>query len=89
MEDTIMIRKRAVIFMHITKDRDSAGLLIEQLRYAGIVKIVTESEIDSGTSYMLEINCPHGLNDRVWAKQNADRMKSFGINAEDTFSSAG
>jgi hypothetical protein len=87
MEGTTMARKRCVLFQHITKDRDSAGLLIEQLRYAGLVKVIKETEIESGTAYMLEINCPKGLNDLVWAQQNAERMRSFGINAQDAFSS--
>jgi hypothetical protein len=81
------------LFQHITSyGADTSGLLIEQLRYAGLLKVVRETEIDNhdgtySTAYMLEVNCPHGLDDEVWARQNAERMRSFGINAQDPWRS--
>lgn len=51
-----------------------AGLLVEQLRYAGIVNREGQKEFT--------IWCPPGLNGSVWQSQNSDRMASFGIHAE-------
>lgn len=51
----------------------SAKLLLEQLRYAGLVKL-TEGSFD--------IMAPHGHGDgKVWAEQNAERMRSFHLDA--------
>lgn len=63
----------------------SAGLLIEQLRYAGVVTVVrqTDDADGNGTWYVLRLHCPAGTGSpAVWADQNAARMQSFGLNAE-------
>lgn len=61
----------------------SAGLLIEQLRYANLVHVVKESTDDlNQTVYMLELVAPKGMDQRVWVDQNAKRMQSFGLNAQ-------
>jgi hypothetical protein len=60
-----------------TDPRDRSGLLLEQLRYAGHVRILAER----ADYQIVEIPCPKGLNDKVWSEQNAARMKSFGLNA--------
>lgn len=88
-----MKRERCVLFQWVVKDYDPAqptdtGMFIEQLRYAGIVNIVKENHVDNETTYMLELKAPRGLTGdgvRVWAFQNANRMQSFGINAQDTW----
>ena len=49
------------------------GLLIEQLRYMGFVKVHSDTSID--------FHCPHGLDSEIWARQNSERMRSFGFNA--------
>ena len=79
-------RKHAIQFLHIASSARGAdaGLLIEQLRHAGIVSVVSEKAVgEDRVAYMLQIRCPHGLNDVSWAARNAERMRSFGINATD------
>lgn len=84
-----MKRKRCVLFQWTVPDHNtgSVGMLIEQLRYAGLVKVVKETDNENGRAFVLEINAPKGYDDRAWAHQNVNRMKSFGINAVDTFAS--
>jgi len=73
----------AVQFMFLSGDNiHGAGLLIEQLRYAGKLSVVRENVVETGTWYVLQIRPPHGYNDVRWAQQNVERMQSFGINAE-------
>lgn len=61
----------------------NAGLLIENLRAAGVVSVIKETHKDDGVFILLEIRCPRGPYDmRNWADANASRMKSFGLNAE-------
>lgn len=60
----------------------NGGLLIEQLRSAGVVHVVKERHEMEGCYYLLEIRCPRGPYDlRMWADMNASRMQSFGLNA--------
>lgn len=60
-------------------DAESAILntLLECFRYAGLVKLGP----DNGNSMSFDIRCPQGLNSKIWAEQNAARIKSFGLNA--------
>jgi hypothetical protein len=56
------------------------GVWIEQLRHMGVLKVLKEE--DDRT--ILEIEYPgstHSINTRIWAEQESERMKSFGINA--------
>lgn len=54
------------------------GFWVEQLRYAGIVRVLAEFVNRS----VLELRPPLGeANSNVWAQQQAERMRSFGINA--------
>lgn len=55
-------------------DKDSAMLLVEQLRYAGLITKEGENAFT--------ILPPKGVSSDVWALQNAKRMRSFGIIAE-------
>lgn len=86
-----MKRERCILLQWIAKDtNDASGLLVEQLRYAGLVRVVKESHDDEHeqTVYMLEVKAPRGITGdgvRVWAEQNASRMKSFGFNAADSW----
>lgn len=59
------------------KPNDRSGLLIEQLRRAGIIKVQT---MDNGDQ-MLTISCPPGYKPKEWHDMNVSRMKSFGITA--------
>lgn len=72
--------RKAVQFLWLKSEAHghTAELLIEQLRYMGVVSIVTESD----ESYVLQIQEPRGVEaGGLWADQNAERMQSFGINA--------
>lgn len=53
---------------------------LESLRYAGLI---TVHEVDPNglTNVCFDLLPPHGVNDKVWAEQNAERMRSFGFNA--------
>lgn len=78
------MREPCVLFQWVVEPQEThVAMLIEQLRYAGIVSIVKEDTVDGmDTTYMLELRAPKGVDARVWADQNARRMQSFGINAE-------
>jgi len=56
------------------------GEFIECMRYAGMIKI----HRDDGTGMCFDLLPPGypGIDTRIWAQMNADRMKSFGFNAE-------
>lgn len=66
------------------------GCLIEQLRYAGILRVVKETyleeareiEQESGTRWLLEISAPKGMDQRVWVDHNVNRMLTFNLVAE-------
>jgi hypothetical protein len=56
-----------------------SGLWVEQLRYMDLVKVLG----DFDTHQVLEFKCPYPTvaTSKTWAEQQAERMKSFGINA--------
>lgn len=56
----------------------SLCLFIEQLRYAGILKVVKDVMDECKILYIYP---PKGVDDKVWADMNSQRMRSFGINA--------
>lgn len=71
-----MRTRKAVQFMFLKTH--SSELIIEQLRYAGVLSVQKED----GDGYVLRINCPSRLvNDDHWAESNQERMSTFGINA--------
>lgn len=51
--------------------------LLEQFRYAGLITVHRDN--DEGICF--DLHCPHGLVSENWAKQNAERMRSFQYNA--------
>jgi hypothetical protein len=55
------------------------GVWVEQLRYMGFVKELANLENPPRT--VLEFYAPKGIDSHVWAGQNAERMRSFGIDA--------
>lgn len=55
-----------------------AWWLGEALRYAGFSRRLEETT-DRG---VYELRCPHGNDGHVWATQNAERLRSFGLNAQ-------
>jgi hypothetical protein len=79
--------------MEPTKDPTGTAMfavnqLVEQLRYAGLSWVHTLGEVRTGplgevcTKTIFDLLPPAGTGDsRVWAKQNAERMTSYGYNA--------
>lgn len=53
------------------------SLWVEQLRYLGHLKVLAEHDDRS----VLEFCAPKGSDSKVWSDMNAERMRSFGINA--------
>ena len=84
------------VIWYVKGPDDQSGLLIEQLRRMRFLNVLKDftplsvEEIDKLKSglmsrlyegyYVLEFPTPKGFNE-LWAKGNADRMQSFGINA--------
>lgn len=64
---------------------DQSGLLIEQLRRMGFVRVLAEQEHTEGPNIflcsILEFQAPKGTDPEGWCQANAARMSSFGINA--------
>ena len=57
-------------------------LIMEQLKYSGVVGDVREEETDSGYILHFCIFPPHHIKfTEVWAASNAERIRSFGIDA--------
>jgi hypothetical protein len=52
-------------------------MFLEQLRYAGLVEV----HRNDADGVCFDLLCPHGLNDEVWARQNAEHMQSYTYNA--------
>ena len=84
-----MKRRWAIRVVH-SSDKDRAfgpephpsSELIESLRYMGIITVY---ELDpAGPAYLCyDIECPSEIKDsKIWAEENAKRMKTFGFNAE-------
>jgi len=68
-----------------TKRDGRVSLLVEQLRYAGLVGSINEKYKDDEDSFgTLEfiIYPSSGVRESVWAEQNTARMRSFSIKAE-------
>ena len=56
------------------------GAWVEALRYMGYLRRV--KEYDGKDPYeVFEIRAPRGMDSKVWANHNADRMKTMGIDA--------
>lgn len=62
------------------KDRDT-GLLLEQLRYAGLL-VYCQKPLAAGEGYIIAFPAPKGVDQDYWCAQQRDRMKTFGIKAE-------
>jgi hypothetical protein len=59
------------------------GILVECLRYAGTLSRVNLNGT-TDEDKVWDLHCPYkgsSIQTDVWAKQNADRMRSFGMNA--------
>jgi hypothetical protein len=72
-----MARKKTNLAITYSR-KESAALLLEQLRYAGIVAV--EEKYDDYLQFTLYP--PPGVDSALWAEQNAKRMASFGIFAD-------
>lgn len=62
-----------------TRNCHLRGLWVEQLRYMGMAGELATFEDPQRT--IIEFYAPKGLDSKVWAEQNAARMRSFGIDA--------
>lgn len=60
--------------------RGDVGQLLECLRYAGVVKNLDLSPSPFNGSF--DLLPPTGQDCVAWAEMNAERMRSFGINAQ-------
>lgn len=71
----------------VTSDLLLSGVWVEQLRYMGLAREIYASRQmgdDKGPERtVIEFYCrnPREYDSKVWADQNAERMRSFGINA--------
>lgn len=64
----------------ILEGRDKWGQLIEHLRYSGHIRVHRDN--DDGICFdLLPPESWRRLDSKVWATQNAERMRSFGTNA--------
>jgi len=79
--------KLAIQFMWLKPDpnnnTDNTAALIETLRYAGLVTVIRDVERDANLNslhghWLLRMHCPAGVDSHVWARQNVERMESFG-----------
>ena len=69
-----------VVVAYSDKNQDVHLQWAEQLRYMGHAKIHTVASRTDITN-VIDLLPPHDVDSYVWAKQNADRMTSFGYNA--------
>jgi len=69
-----------------------SSIWIDQLQHAGLLRCLSTEEIKTPTTRIesgiavteydvLEFYAPSGVDVEAWAKMEADRMSSFGINA--------
>lgn len=56
-----------------------SGLWVEQLRHMGFAREL--AEFDDPERTVVEFYAPRGTDSQHWAKENAERMHSFGFNA--------
>jgi len=69
---------RVVMFEGDSMNPPIVGVWLEQMRHLGYLNIL--KQYDNRT--VVEFMCPHrGLDTMLWAQQESERMKSFGINA--------
>jgi len=54
----------------------SVGMLLECLRYAGVVSHVDRLDNEG---YSFTLHPPKGVDKKIWAEHNAARMATFGI----------
>jgi hypothetical protein len=61
---------------------DMLGSLLEQLRRMGHARQLAHLDAGQPTERLVfEFYCPKGLDSKVWAEGNSERMKTFGYNA--------
>ena len=68
---------RVVLPDGMNKATPEVRSLLEQLRYAQLIRLHRCDE--NGVCF--DLICPHGLNNEVWCRHNAERMQSFTYNA--------
>ncbi len=65
------------VVIHLDESREPFSL-VESFRYAGLVKVHPTQM----TSFCFDMLPPHVSDSKIWAEMNAERMRSFGYNAE-------
>lgn len=72
------MRKRSVVRVVVPDpSNEMIEWFCEHLRYAGVVQVHQRG----GNALCFDILPPPNTKDEIWAKQCADRMKSFSVNA--------
>lgn len=66
-----------------TRGTSGVGMLLENLRYAGVVgNVECKYSEDAKTEfYSFSVYAPKGIVESVWAEQNSQRMRTFGLKA--------
>jgi hypothetical protein len=70
--------KKPVVALRFNDKKVTLGLILEQLRYAGII---SKPETDDQGVTTIKIYSPTGVRPAVWADMNSRRMQSFGLHA--------
>lgn len=76
---------RLVMFNSSTMNPPIPGVWIKQFRHMGLLRVL--EVLEEGTlseRTVLEFEYPgsaRGIDTKIWAEQESERMKSFGINA--------
>jgi len=68
---------RVVLFRGIDSDEAFIDHFMESFRYAGFLRL----HRDDVSGVCFDLIPPVGVDQKVWASQNAERMQTFDINA--------
>lgn len=61
--------------------KEAVVLLLEQLRYADLLEWQPVSDRRSNNAYIV-IEAPPEIEEKIWLRQNLDRIRSFGLEAK-------
>lgn len=70
-----MTKKRTFICLPLTDIESRSPLIVEHLRYMGVVH-VSDTTVEQPRRW-LSVECPQGVNGKIWAEQNLARLGSF------------
>lgn len=82
-------KKKCIRVVYFEDDKliTRTGLILEQFRYAGLItwhdrgSLILDPIKGYQMRYVFDVHCPHTHSNDVWANMNAERMRSFGLNA--------